>query len=213
MFRFFHRGLAPHLQRAHAGRTQCDPPTGYPRHAPCWFRFAPLARITPQAAIGDRGRSMKKEELISEIEDAFGRFPPRGLRITIDSDMGDYPDVRNHFHHRDWWTCNAEYLGRREGAFTFMTDEAKVYFTPAFMLASLRSPEAALTVHQNFVWNLKESLLRHYNPPQLRAVINFIEFHLSDMPWTDRDLREILAVANGIEQNAAGQPATRPLSK
>jgi type II restriction enzyme len=35
---------------------QCDPPNGYPRHAPCWFRFAPLARVAPRAAIGDRGR-------------------------------------------------------------------------------------------------------------------------------------------------------------
>lgn len=29
---------------------------------------------------------MKREELVAEIEDAFGRFPPSGLRITIDSD-------------------------------------------------------------------------------------------------------------------------------
>ena len=29
----------------------------YPRHAPCWFRYAPLARITPQAGAADRGRS------------------------------------------------------------------------------------------------------------------------------------------------------------
>ena len=28
----------------------------YPRHAPCWFRYAPLARITPQAGVADRGR-------------------------------------------------------------------------------------------------------------------------------------------------------------
>ena len=27
------------------------------RHAPCWFRFASLARITPQAGAADRGRS------------------------------------------------------------------------------------------------------------------------------------------------------------
>ena len=29
----------------------------YPRHAPCWFRYAPLARITPRAGAADRGRS------------------------------------------------------------------------------------------------------------------------------------------------------------
>ena len=29
----------------------------YPRHAPCLFRCAPLARITPRAGAADRGRS------------------------------------------------------------------------------------------------------------------------------------------------------------
>ena len=29
----------------------------YPRHAPCWFRCASLARITPRAGVADLGRS------------------------------------------------------------------------------------------------------------------------------------------------------------
>lgn len=37
----------------------CGPPLFYlhPRHAPYWFRFAPLARIAPRVATGDLGRS------------------------------------------------------------------------------------------------------------------------------------------------------------
>ena len=39
---------------------KCEPSGAanpYPRHAPCWFRYAPLARITPRAGAADRGRS------------------------------------------------------------------------------------------------------------------------------------------------------------
>jgi len=156
---------------------------------------------------------MKKEELITEIEEAFGRFSPRGLQITINSDMGDYPEVRNHFHHRDWWTCDAKYLKQQDGAFTFMTDEARVYFTPAFMIASLVDHVAADTVPDNFVANLSETLLRRYDLPQLRAVSHFIEFSLSEDSWLDNGWRRKLALAQSIEQNATGQPATRSESK
>ena len=41
---------------------KCEPSGAanpYLRHAPCWFRFASLARITPQAGAADRGRSVK----------------------------------------------------------------------------------------------------------------------------------------------------------
>jgi hypothetical protein len=147
---------------------------------------------------------MKKEELITQIEDAFGRFPPQGLRITIDSDMGDYCDVRNHFHHRNWWTCDAKFLKQQDGAFTFMTDEARLYFTPAFMIASLQSPEAADTVPDSFVRSLTATLLKQYSPPQLRAIIHFIEFHLSDEPWKDPPWRKELALAKDIEKIVAG---------
>ena len=146
---------------------------------------------------------MKKEELIAEIEDAFGRYPPRGLRITIDSDMGDYPEVRNHFHHRNWWDCDAKFLKQHDGAFTFMTNEARLYFTPSFMIASLQNPAAADTLPDNFVLNLTATLLRQYSRPQLRAIIHFIEFHLSDEPWKDPDWRNELALAQGIAKTVA----------
>lgn len=94
-----------------------------------------------------------------------------------------------------------------------MIDEARVYFTPAFMIASLQSPEAADTVPDDFVWNLKETLSKKFNPLQLRTIIHFIEFHLSDEPWKDPDWRKQLALAQRIEQNAAGEPATRAESK
>jgi integrase len=56
-FVFAAASLCPHprtgrIARHHLHETsmqkaeQCDPPNPYPRHAPCWFRFAPLARIT-----------------------------------------------------------------------------------------------------------------------------------------------------------------------
>ena len=44
MFWFFHRGLSPHLQRAHAGRTQCDPPNTYPLARRVLGRYAPGTR-------------------------------------------------------------------------------------------------------------------------------------------------------------------------
>jgi hypothetical protein len=144
---------------------------------------------------------MKKEDLISEIEEAFGRVSPRGLCITINSDMGDYPDVRRHFYHRDWWTCDAKYLKQQDGAFTFMTDEARAYFTPAFMIASLVDPAAADTVPDNFVSNLTESLLRQYDLPKLKAVKNFIEFSLSEDSWKHNGWRRKLALAQSIEHD------------
>lgn len=147
---------------------------------------------------------------MAEIEAAFGRNPPRGICITMNSEMGDYPDVRNHFHHRNWWTCDARFLKQQDGAFTFMTDEARVYFAPAYMVASLQSPEVADTVPDNFVWNLSETLLKQFNPSQLRAIVHFIEFHLSDEPWKDPDWRRQLELAQGIEQNAINQGTQRP---
>jgi len=144
---------------------------------------------------------MEKEELITEIEEAFGRNSPRGLRITIDSDMGDYPEVQNHFHHRDWWTLDAKYLKEQDGAFTFMTDEARLYFAPAFMIASLRDPGSADTVPDNFVWNLKDSLLRLFSRPQLKTILRFIEFHLTDEPWNYPDWRKQHALVQSIEQD------------
>ncbi len=148
---------------------------------------------------------MAKEELIAEIEAAFDRTSPRGLRITIDSGMGDYPEVRNHFHHRDWWTCDASYLKQQDGAFTFMTDEARVYFTPAFMIASLRDPITADTVPDDFVGNLKEDLLKYYSPVQLQTIRRFIEFHFTDEPWNDPNWREQHALVERIEQTGGGK--------
>jgi len=146
---------------------------------------------------------MKKEDLISEIEEAFGRDPcPRGIKITIDSDEGDYPDVRKHFHHKNWWTLDAKYLKSQDGAFTFMTEEAQLYFTPAFMIASLVDPCGADTVPDDFVWNLSDDLLRMYSNDQIQAVIHFIEFHLSDSRWNYRGWKKYIALAKEIEQAA-----------
>ncbi len=156
---------------------------------------------------------MRKDDLISEIEDAFGRFPPKGLRITVDSDMGDYPDVRNHFHHRDWWTCDTKFLKQQDGAFSFMTDEARLYFTPALMIACLRDPAAADTVPDNFLWNLEETLLKQYSLTQLRSIIHFIEFHLPDEPWKKPGWRKKLALAQSLERTAADEPVNQPRSK
>lgn len=143
---------------------------------------------------------MKKEELISGIQDAFGRNTfPRGLLITSDSVIGDYPEVRAHFHHRDWWTCDAKYLKSQDGAFSMMDEDAQIYFTPAFMIESLRDPGSADTVPDSFVWNLTESLLRRYTPQQLRTVIHFIQFHLTDKPWERKSWRAPLAIAQSIE--------------
>lgn len=143
---------------------------------------------------------MKKENLVSEIEHAFGRNHfPWGMAITIDSDMGDYPDVRRHFRRRDWWECDARYLKSQDGAFTFMTNEAQLYFTPAFMLASLNEPGAADTVQDNFVWNLDGALLRLYTTEQLRSVIHFLEYQLTNHPYNYKSWRKVLTLAKSIE--------------
>lgn len=143
---------------------------------------------------------MKSEELIAEIEDAFGRNScPRGLRITIDSDIGDYPDVRKHFHHRDWWTCDARYLKSQDGAFTVMSEEAQIYFSPAYMTESIRDPGSADTVPSTFVYGLTESILKRFTQRQLRSVIHFIQFHFSDRPWDYKDWRPKFEMAQRIE--------------
>lgn len=152
---------------------------------------------------------MNRNDLIAEIAAAFGRFPPRGLRITIDSDMGDYPDVRKHFHHRDWWTCDAAYLKQQDGAFSFVTDEARVYFTPAYMTASLASPAIADTVPDNFVLSLNEPLLRGYNGRQLKSIIRFIELHLPEEPWKMKDWRATLALVRKVAEEGPQEEVNR----
>ncbi len=149
---------------------------------------------------------MNIEELISEIEYAFGRNScPRGLRITIDSDEGDYPDVRRHFHHRDWWTCDARYLKSQDGAFTFMTEDAQIYFTPAYMIESIRDPGSADTVPETFIHGLTETILSRYTAQQLRSVIHFIQFHLTDKPWERKSWRAPLAIAQSIKAESSNR--------
>jgi hypothetical protein len=87
-----------------------------------------------------------------------------------------------------------------------MTDEARVYFAPAYMVASLRDPGAADTVPDNFVWNLKEELLTLFNPTQLEAIRHFIEFHLTEEPWNDPDWRKQHALIKRIEQVGVDNP-------
>jgi len=70
------------------------------------------------------------------------------------------------------------------------------------MIQSLRDPGSSDTVADEFVLNLTESLLKQYSTPQLRSIFYFIEFHLTDEPWMNKDWREKLAITKSIEQAA-----------
>jgi hypothetical protein len=100
-------------------------------------------------------------------------------------------------------------LKHQDGAFSFMTDEARIYFTPAYMIASPASPAIADTVPDNFVLSLNEPLLRGYNGRQLKTIIRFIEFHLPEESWKMKDWRAKLALVRKVAEKGPQEQMNR----
>jgi hypothetical protein len=114
--------------------------------------------------------------LAGDIEAAFGRNTyPRGVNPTHRLDWGDYVAVSRDFRSRNWWDCDAAFLKSYDGAFTFMTTEAKVYFAPAYMTAAVMHPGRADTVPDTFISNLDAELLANFTPEQRAVIRRFLE--------------------------------------
>ena len=81
---------------------------------------------------------INKDKLIQKIVVAFSEVEFPGNNNLVDQSYGDEPDiVRNHFFgHSDWKKLTHEFIDI-DGALSFLSDKAFLFYIPAFMIADI----------------------------------------------------------------------------
>jgi len=131
---------------------------------------------------------MKREAVISLIEDAFADAPHPG-DVLLHPSCHDDMDIQSFYGMRDWRQVDPSVIGRENAALSFFSPAAFRYFLPAFMIWTLNNYESSgsITV-DNTIYSLdprskdpelqrfvtsQYSLLSHR---QRQAVIAFLEY-------------------------------------
>ncbi len=86
------------------------------------------------------------------IESAFADVPhPGDCHITTCSgDEAD--DITAYFRGRTWRGHSSEQLCYHNSAFSFFTEDALIYYLPAFLIALVEDPETANTIAEPILW-------------------------------------------------------------
>lgn len=81
----------------------------------------------------------RKEEVIQQIEEAFGANPYPGDNFLQGSNEGcePYEEVRDFIGKTDWRTLDSELLDRRYSALSFFSEAGFRFFLPSYLVADL----------------------------------------------------------------------------
>jgi hypothetical protein len=145
---------------------------------------------------------MNVTEIIHLIEDAWREVPYPGDDKIFTPDSYDDEDIVNYFGGTTWRGHSPANLRAHSSAFTFFTPEAFHYWLPAFMIATIQSPEEADVIddyiarhlgahHAPKGWTL-------FSPVQRQAVAGYFRFQIDRFGSAAEDERKALRVVQGI---------------
>jgi len=142
---------------------------------------------------------MSKDELCKQIEEAFSEAPLPVLG-TLSLPTYDDEGTNEFFGGTDWRTHTISGLRQHDFALTVFTPGAFRYYLPAFLLCSLRDPEAADILPELIISGLQRDRIRALSAKERSAVARFLEW-LRDEEWCSdlKERSELTALGQALE--------------